>query len=163
MSVTTDHAYTNLHNVRTREHPGCVVCSPAHPQGLQVRFEVLADGSTQGHFACNKAYEGYSGIIHGGVLSALLDGAMLHCLFARNRPAVTAELSVQFRHPVEVGIPAMVFARLIEQADSLYTLSGGVVQQGQLKVKAMGRFLARAALGGRPEGNNGNSHDHNAC
>lgn len=162
MSATIDHAYTNLHDVRAREHPGCVVCSPASPQGLQVRFEVLADGSTQGHFACGKAYEGYPGIIHGGVLSALLDGAMLHCLFARNQPAVTAELSVQFRHPVEVGIPVMVLARLIEQADSLYTLSGEVVQQGQRKVKATGRFLARTAILGRPEGTNGNNHDHNA-
>ena len=96
-----------------------MVCSPANPQGLQVRFEVLANGSTQVRFACENAYEGYPGIIHGGVLSALLDGAMLHCLFARNQPAVTAELSMQFRHPVEVGIPAMVLARLIEQADSL--------------------------------------------
>lgn len=145
-----------------REHLDCVVCSPANPQGLQVRFEVLADGSTQGRFACEKAYEGYPGIIHGGILSSLLDGAMLHCLFARKGPAVTVELSVQFRHPVQIGSPATVRAKIVEHIDSLYTLSGEVVQQGQLKVKATGRFLARTAAVGGPEGNNGNSHDYNA-
>lgn len=143
MSAITDSRQATLAAIRSREHPHCVVCGRAHPHGLHVDFEVLPDGSVAAEFPCEEPFEGYPGIIHGGVLSALADGAMLHCLFAQGRRAVTANLSVQFRHPVEVGVPATVRARLLEQTDALYTLSAEIVQAGQVKARATGRFWAR--------------------
>lgn len=144
MSATTDRAADPLPSLALQEHPGCVVCGPANPHGLRVRFEVLPDGSTQGHFACDKAYEGYSGVLHGGIQSALLDGAMLHCLFARGCPAVTMDLSIQFRHPVQTGVPVLVRAQLLEQAGELYMLAGDIQQLGQIRTKARGRFTCAA-------------------
>jgi hypothetical protein len=163
MCAITDHELIDLQDVRAREHPDCVVCSSANPKGLQVCFEVLADGSTQGNFACGKAYEGYPGIVHGGVLSALLDGAMLHCLFAQGCRALTVDLSIQFRHAVEVGTPATVRAELLEQSGSLYLLAAEVVQSGQVRTRATGRFLARPCPDSRPQGGDGNGYDHNDC
>jgi acyl-coenzyme A thioesterase PaaI-like protein len=161
MSAITETSATVLGATRSREHPDCIVCSPTHPQGLQVRFEVLADGSTQGYFACDKAFEGFPGIIHGGVLSSLVDCAMLHCLFARGESALTVELSIQFRHPVEVGVPAVVCAELTEQGHSLYALAARILQQGQVKVKASARFLAKRDRRGGPSEDNGNGHSYN--
>jgi uncharacterized protein (TIGR00369 family) len=126
-----------------------------------VRFEALPDGSTRGSFDCQKSFEGFPGIIHGGVLSALADCAMLHCLFARGQSALTVELSVQFRHPVRVGQRATVQARLVEQSRSLYTLTADIVQGGQVKVRAMGRFFGDR-LGRNAGGNaDGNGDDYN--
>jgi acyl-coenzyme A thioesterase PaaI-like protein len=165
MSVTTSHDRHDdydLQNVSAREHPNCVVCSQDNPQGLGVRFEVLADGSVQGDFACQGAYEGYPGIIHGGVLSALLDGAMLHCLFAIGCRAVTVDLSIQFRHPVKVRTPATVRARLLGRSDSLFTLAGEIIQGDHVKTRATGRFLARPGPDGRQSGRDGHDHDHDS-
>lgn len=161
MSAITET--TVLAMTRAREHPHCFVCAPDDPQGLRVHFDVLPDGSTQGQFACDKTFEGFPGIIHGGVISALVDCAMLHCLFARGKSALTVDLSIQFRHPVDVGVPATIRARLLEQGHLLYTLAAEVLQQGQVKVKASARFLGtRERRSGTPE-DNGNGHSHNHC
>jgi acyl-coenzyme A thioesterase PaaI-like protein len=36
-------------------------------------------------------------MLHGGVISSILDGTMTNCLFAHGTVAVTAELRVRFR------------------------------------------------------------------
>jgi acyl-coenzyme A thioesterase PaaI-like protein len=163
MSAITETTATVLAVTRAREHPHCFVCSPDDPQGLRMHFDVLADGSTQGQFDCDKEFEGFPGIIHGGVLSALVDCAMLHCLFAKGESGLTVDLSIQFRHPVEVGVPAMVCAEILEQGHSLYRLAARVLQQGQVKVKATARFLGKREPRSSIPEDNGNGHDHNHC
>lgn len=146
--------------MQEREHPGCVVCSRHNPYGLHVLFELLDENSVQGHFDCGKTFEGYDGIIHGGVLSALVDSAMLYCLFAKDTPGVTADLAVQFRHQVSVGSPATVRARLIEQTGPVYYLKAEIIQNEQVKVRATGRFLASTASWSHRK-EHGNSCRHN--
>jgi acyl-coenzyme A thioesterase PaaI-like protein len=46
----------------------------------------MADGGVEAHFDCSRIFEGYSHRIHGGVIAALLDGAMTNCC----SPAVTS-------------------------------------------------------------------------
>ena len=162
MPAITETTATALAVTRAREHPHCFVCSPDVPQGLQMRFDVLPDGSTQGQFACDKAFEGFPGIIHGGVLSALVDCAMLHCLFAKGQSGLTVELSIQFRHPVEVSVPATVCAEILEQGHSLYRVAARILQQGQVKVKANATFLDKRERRSIPQ-DNGNGHNHNHC
>lgn len=163
MSATTDPEPAGLAVIRSREHPNCIVCGPDNPCGLHVDFHALDGGGVEAVFACKKAFEGYGGVIHGGVLCALVDSAMLHCLFVRGRPGVTADLSVQFRHPVITGHPAQVRAWMVDEDSSLYTLRAEVVQEGQVKVRATGRFLAK---GPRPADNrkdHGIRYSHDDC
>jgi acyl-coenzyme A thioesterase PaaI-like protein len=67
----------------------------ANGRGLRLKCRLSADGSVQATFDCNGTYEGYANILHGGVASALLDGAMTNCLFAHGHPGVTAEITVR--------------------------------------------------------------------
>jgi acyl-coenzyme A thioesterase PaaI-like protein len=41
----------------------------------------------------------YTGLLHGGMTSTLLDAAMTHCLFMQGVQALTAELTVDSFHP----------------------------------------------------------------
>ncbi len=123
-------------------HPGCFVCSRSNPRGLHVRFAPDEDG-VRGEFACDRSFEGYPGVIHGGIVTALLDEAMLHCLLARNLPAVTVDLAVQFRHPVETEVLATVRARIADGAAPLYHLVAELRQAGQLKARARGHFMLK--------------------
>jgi uncharacterized protein (TIGR00369 family) len=88
-------------------------------------------------------YEGYNGMLHGGVISAIADGAMANCLFAHGIVAVTAELNVRFRHPVVLGTTLVVMARIIRRAETLFLLEANLLQDGEIKVKATGKFLQR--------------------
>jgi len=92
-------------------------------------------------FELDQAVEGYVGWPHGGITSAVLDGAMTNWLFAHGLTGVTAELKVRFRHPVVLGEPAMVTARLKSVSHPLYELEASITQGGQLKVRATGRFM----------------------
>ena len=79
-----------------------MTCIPAGwcvvgPAELGLEFRVLADGSVTASFDCGESFDGYGGMLHGGVVSAIADGAMTNSLFAYGIAAVTAELNVRFR------------------------------------------------------------------
>jgi len=48
-------------------------------------------------------FEGYTGMVHGGVISTVLDEVMAWSLYRQETWAVTAELTVRYRVPVAVG------------------------------------------------------------
>ena len=62
---------------RARLHPRCVVCGDEQAHGLGLTFVPSADGrGVEAVFDCRGRVEGYAGLVHGGVVSMLLDGAM---------------------------------------------------------------------------------------
>lgn len=122
-------------------HPRCFVCGPANPAGLGLSFSVTADGAVEAEFIGSHVFEGYSGILHGGLVTALLDGAMLHCLFASGCVAVTAELTVRFRHSVNADEKAIVRGWRIQSAGPLHWLKAEVHQRGIRMASASATFF----------------------
>ncbi len=127
--------------IRVRAHPRCVVCSPAHPTGLGQTYALQPDGSVESTFAGSEVFEGYSGLLHGGVTAALLDGAMTNCLFAHGVEALTAELTVRYRDSVAAGVPMTTRACLVESHGRLHLLRAELRQEGRVKATARGKFL----------------------
>jgi len=119
------------------------VCGRAAGCGLGLRFALRDDGGVEARFACEAQFRGYEGLLHGGVTSSLLDGAMTNCLFAHGIVAVTAEISVRFRHPVALGRPLVVSAHVTRSQALLHIVQAQVVQAGQVKAVATGKFMER--------------------
>ena len=132
--------------IDARVHEYCIVCGKANDQGLHVQFTQLDDGGVQGSFDCDKAYEGYPGKIHGGIISALLDGVMTNCIFAHGYAGVTGELKVRYRHPVVVGRSATVHGWIKRVSFPLYLTEAELVQDGQVKVTATAKFMVQPQL-----------------
>ena len=143
MFATTDPRQDVLDRTRRDAHPTCVVCGRSSECGLGLRFHVLDDGSVEAGFRCSRDHQGYQGVLHGGVISSLLDGAMTNSLFARGIEAVTAELSVRFRHPVGLDEPMVIRARVTRSQPPLQVLSAEIVQAGQVRATATGKFMER--------------------
>ena len=133
-------------NIRNRVHPKCVVCSFVNGNGLHLEFDVADNGSVTSTFKCEKAFEGYPGVLHGGVISSILDGAMGHCMFARGQAAVTVEMTTRFRHPVVTGMEATVSARIVRTSHPLYLLEAEIIQDGETKATAKGKFYDQPKL-----------------
>jgi acyl-coenzyme A thioesterase PaaI-like protein len=128
--------------VRAREHPDCLLCGAGDPLGLELAFAVQADGSVLAAFACRSFLAGYPGMVHGGIVAALLDAAMTNALFARGLVGVTAELTLRFLAPLRLDRPARVRAALIAaQTHSLYCLQAELEQDGQRVARATAKFL----------------------
>jgi uncharacterized protein (TIGR00369 family) len=89
----------------------CFVCGDKNPVGLHVQFS-LQEGKVKAEFVPQKIYQGYKDIIHGGIISTLLDEAMVKAALMHGMPAVTAEITLRFRNPLFAGEKVRVEAYL---------------------------------------------------
>lgn len=127
--------------VRSLAHANCVVCSSANEHCLGLSFAHLSDGSVEAMFGCDKVFEGYCNILHGGITSTLLDGAMTNCMFAHEIHAVTAELNVRFLHPVVCCHLVTVRAWITRSTAKLHLLRAEICQNDQIMATATGKFV----------------------
>jgi acyl-coenzyme A thioesterase PaaI-like protein len=132
-----------IKSVRHQYHPRCYVCGCQAPRGLYVDYKALPEGRVEAAIGCPETWEGFAGVVHGGIIASLLDGAMTNCLFAHDIAAVTADLQVRFRHPVVIGHPALVDAELTRDATPVFVVRAKLVQDGQVRATSIGKFVKR--------------------
>jgi len=119
-----------------------------NPHGLKLAFRSIGKSRVSVECSLGVEYQGYPGIVQGGIVSTLLDSAMTNCLFADGIEAMTARLSVRFQEPVLVDRNMMIAAHLVGQRGKLYELKASIVQDDRQKATAEGRFIG----GGSPVG-----------
>ncbi len=125
----------------TREaHPNCVICGPGDPLDLGLEFQFETDGCMSVMIPDGSRFQGYPGLLHGGIISVLFDAAMTHCLFAHGVTGLTASLNIRFLRPVSSVGSITVRAQIVKQKSHLYFLTGTLQQNGELKSKAEARF-----------------------
>jgi len=128
-----------------RAHPNCIACGTERESGFHLEFHALEDGSVEAEFACESEYQGYPDMLHGGVITLLLDGAMTNCLFVHGHEGVTGELKVRFRNPVTIGRPSRIRGWIERELPPFYRLKAELLQDGQVKARATGKFVTRTA------------------
>lgn len=126
---------------RNAEHSNCYVCDPGNDRGLRLKAIPDRNGGVEAEFQCDDVFKGYDGKLHGGVVAALMDGAMTQCCFAQGIKAVTGELTVRFRKPVILHRKAKVVAWMALSRPPLYILEAELKQGSEVKVKAVGKFM----------------------
>ena len=141
--VDIEVADARRRTVQAEAHPFCYVCSGSNPMGLALRYALQPDGSVVANFLGNCALDGYAGTLHGGVTAALLDGAMTNCLFSRGLQGVTVELTVRYHASVASAEEMLVRAWLEDQSHGLFRLRAELIQCGQTKASASGKFMRR--------------------
>jgi uncharacterized protein (TIGR00369 family) len=90
----------------------CFVCGEKNPIGLHLSFS-LHDGKITTEFVPEKIHQGYKDIVHGGIISALLDETMVKAALLQGMPAVTAEISIRFKNPLVSGEKVLVEASIV--------------------------------------------------
>ena len=99
----------------------CFACGKDNPDGLRLEFESVGD-EVRTSIEFPRKFQGYSNVVHGGLVSTVLDEAMVTLLNRLGHLALTAELSVRFLRPVEVGERVDVTARLVERRGRVFRL-----------------------------------------
>lgn len=130
-----------LRAVCRREHPHCFACGDPAEGGLGLRFRIEAGGDVTAAWDCPARGEGYPGLLHGGLAATLLDAAMTHALFARGIVARTGELRVRYRHPICLGSPARIRARLARSLEPLFLLEAELTQGVSRCATARAKFM----------------------
>jgi acyl-coenzyme A thioesterase PaaI-like protein len=107
-----------------------------------LQFGFSEDGTLIGNFLCSVDHQGYDGIVHGGIISALIDASMAQCCMGHGFVGYTADLSIRYRKPVEIDTPCIMHTQIVSIARKiLYSLECRITQNGQIHVDANGRFF----------------------
>jgi len=90
----------------------CFVCGEENPSGLHLKF-TLHDDKVVSEFVLQKIFQGYKDIVHGGIISAILDEAMVKAARMQGKHAITAEITIRFKNPLMAGEKAVVEAYIL--------------------------------------------------
>lgn len=147
----------DLPRVKGRWPGTCFVCSEGHPHGLGLSFHHTTEGVVC-FCSIPASYCGFDGMVHGGIISAVMDEAAAYALFTRyGKLGVTREMTTRFLKPVLTdtelrveGRVEMVSATGAEVAMTIHDAGGTCLAEGRSSW-AFSRLSRIATLAGVDE------------
>ena len=92
----------------------CFGCSPINPSGLQMSF-YTNDASVFSEVMVPKHLCGWNNLIHGGVLSTILDEIMSWAaIYLLKRITLTKSMAIDFLKPVYIDYPLKAEGKVLE-------------------------------------------------
>jgi acyl-coenzyme A thioesterase PaaI-like protein len=94
----------------------CFVCGVDNPFGLKLSFYDNGPGKVISKHTVPEHFNGYPGVVHGGVVAAMLDETLARAFFsgAPDRFMYTAKLTTRYRKPVPTGKPIRLEGEVIK-------------------------------------------------
>lgn len=80
----------------------CFACGENNPIGLHLQFQFIGEKFVA-TTTLSRNFQSYAGVVHGGIVSTMLDEAMGSLLVERGEKAVTAKMELRYRKPTPVG------------------------------------------------------------
>ncbi len=109
-----------------RSDHACFGCGDDNPIGLRLRFAPDGNG-VKASFIPSAEHQGFHKVVHGGIISAVLDEAMAWATAYAGVWAVTGELRVRFRQSLRIGELTNVTARVVGTRSRLVTTAAELV------------------------------------
>jgi uncharacterized protein (TIGR00369 family) len=121
----------------------CFVCGENNPNGLRLIFEIDKEKQTlQTTFVASPTFQGWDGIVHGGIICTLLDEAMAKLIYEVGYQAVTASLEVKFKKPAPILKPLNVYGEITEVSKRLIRAKAYVAgEDGTILATGTSTFL----------------------
>lgn len=120
----------------------CFACGPNNPIGLRMKV-VYENGQAACMLCLSRELQGWNGIVHGGVVAAILDEVMAHAVTHFVAKAVTTSLQITYRSPVPVGRSVRAVGHIMEHKRRSVVARGELFleENGQLLAEGESRFL----------------------
>ncbi len=117
----------------------CFVCGVSNPFGLKLRFFETSPGEVTADCTISAEYQGYPGVVHGGVVAAMLDELAGRSLMGGDSPRFmyTARLEIRYRKNVPVGQPLHLVGNAVSAKQRTATAKSAIYDQdGSLLAEA---------------------------
>ncbi len=129
-----------------RDYNLCFGCGQDNPIGLKLSFQW--DGKTaRAEFSPTEFYQGWPGMVHGGIVICLLDEAMSYAVIFEGMHCVTAKIQVKLRRPASINEPLVITSsvtrktrKLVETRAVVSLMDGTMIAEG-----AATHFVANSA------------------
>jgi acyl-coenzyme A thioesterase PaaI-like protein len=105
------------HRIKQPNSSTCFVCGVENRQGLALRFYETGRTTVEATVVLPEHLQGYPGVAHGGIVTALLDEITLRAavIGQPEHLMVTGKIEVRFRQNVPIGAPLRVVGTLLER------------------------------------------------
>lgn len=123
----------------------CFACGGKNPLGLHLDFYLDGDAF------CTRVlpkphWQGFAGVVHGGIQSTIIDDLMSNHLFrVQGVWTATADLTLRFRRPVPLDRELLITSRVESRQGKVWTMSGSCVPADDPDSRALttaaGRFV----------------------
>ena len=108
----------------------CFVCGKNNKGGLHLSFEIDEERKTlETTFTPGPTFQGWDGIVHGGIISTLLDEAMAKLSYELGYNTVTASLEIRFKKPAPILQPLKVYGEITEANKRLVRAKARVTKE----------------------------------
>ncbi len=114
----------------------CFACGSLNPIGLQMEVS-FRDNKAFSRLALKREFQGWSEMVHGGVVATILDEIMAHAVMHYVGQAVTTLLQITYRAPLHVGEEFEVMGHVVEQK------SRAAVAKAEIRTLHSKKLIAR--------------------
>lgn len=117
----------------------CFICGRNNPRGLYMAFYDNGQSEVRAVHTVTEMYQGYPGIVHGGIVAAMLDEVVgrVAMIGDHHHFMFSVKLEVKYRHPVPTQTPLRLVGRIVKMRGRLGKAVGEVQQpDGQVLAEA---------------------------
>lgn len=150
------HEYEHVPSQRDRlndrgVYQRCFACGARNDAGLRLAFRQEGDAVVT-EFTADERFQGFPGLVHGGILATLLDETLNRLAMAEGRMMMTGRLDIRYRGVAPLGRPLRVSAwarssraRMLQAAGEIRLADSGKGEgqsgDGAIVATAEGIFL----------------------
>ncbi len=98
----------------------CFVCGKKNRLGLKLDLQLQDNRTIRCEFVAQKEHQGFSEIVHGGIIGLIMDEAMVILLWKLGIKAVTSEFLMRLKNPAYVGKKLLFSASIEKQAKKVF-------------------------------------------
>jgi uncharacterized protein (TIGR00369 family) len=103
----------------------CFGCGLRNDAGLQLVFR-QEGGEIVTEFTPDVRFQGFPGVVHGGILATLLDETLSRTATAEGRWMMTGRMDVRFRRAAPLGRPLRITARTVSSRSRMVAAAGEI-------------------------------------
>ncbi|MCK4763507.1 MAG: PaaI family thioesterase [Candidatus Aminicenantes bacterium] len=121
----------------------CFVCGPANPNGLKLSFQNNEEKDRVEAEICFPAHlQGWGNVVHGGLVSTVLDEIMIKAAHAKKFKCVTGEITVKFKKPTFTEKKYFVSGKVTEARSRLVMTEATITdEEGNITARSSGKLF----------------------
>ena len=127
-ATNTDNEQSQPHRDRLNDssaYQRCFACGMRNDAGLHLVFRQEGDEVVT-EFTADERFQGFPGVVHGGILATLLDETLNRVAMAEGRMMMTGRLDIRYRRAAPLGRPLRVGARVRSSRSRMLQAEGEI-------------------------------------